>query len=627
MRVGALSPRLDSISLHILVGREIPRRLLCQGSRRFLMIVDARKIDSAGVIESDLCIIGAGAAGITIALEFMKTSNASVVLLESGGEARDPATQSLSGGHQLGVAYDDLEASRSRFLGGSTNCWGGWCRPLDELDFRVRDWMPNSGWPFGKAELLPYYERSHAVLQLKPFAYELSAHAALLEERGLAPLPLGSMRLDNMLVHLSAPARFGKAYRDQLRQASNVKLILMANATEICTDHSGTNVTGVRVATLSGKTFSVRAKIVVLATGGIENARLLLLSNKVQKRGLGNGADLVGRYFMDHPRIRSSRVRLEDLRRFRRLYDNQVALLRGDEQDTRLTMHLAPTAETQRALRIPNSRTYIAQRYAQDASRGFQAARQFTRAVRGYVRFGRPLGSSAKEAATTIPTLIANAPAAAIGSVGVRHKPSLLRQDFSFESVLEPIPNHDSRVTLAPTRDRLGLNQVNVDWRLTDADRRHFNILHDLLTRDAPTQDGLQLVGDPVGIDTVWPSKLGGCWHHMGTTRMDSNPAKGVVDPDCRVHGISNLFVAGSSVFPTAGSDMPTITIVALALRMCDKIEAMLNPLNTSVVPSVTAVAVTPPPSSRQIASEPEGLPNSVARVSAREANIFRDRS
>ncbi|MDP3738032.1 MAG: GMC family oxidoreductase [Hyphomonadaceae bacterium] len=541
------------------------------------MIIDARSIDSSSIIESDLCIVGAGAAGIAIALEFMKKSDVSVVLLESGGEKLDPATQSLNGGHQLGVAYDDLEASRSRFLGGATNCWGGWCRPLDELDFQVRDWIPNSGWPFGKAELLPYYERSHAVLQLKPFAYDVSAHADLLKERGLAPLPLGSKRLDNMLVHLSGPARFGKAYRDQLRRASNVKLLLMANATEICTDHAGTNVTGVRVATLSGKKFSVMAKIVVLAAGGIENPRLLLLSNQVQTKGLGNGADLVGRYFMDHPRIRSSRVRLEDLRRFRRLYDNQVALQRGDKQDTRLTMHLAPTAETQRALRIPNSRTYIAQRYAQDASKGFQAARRFTLAVRACVRFGRPLGACAKEAARTIPTLIANAPAAAIGSVAVRHKPSLLREDFSFESVLEPIPNYDSRVTLAPTRDRLGLNQVNVDWRLTDADRRHFDILCELLNKDALTRDGLHLVGDPVSTDTVWPSKLGGCWHHMGTTRMDANPAKGVVGPDGRVHGISNLFIAGSSVFPTSGSDMPTITIVALALRLCDRLNAMLR--------------------------------------------------
>jgi choline dehydrogenase-like flavoprotein len=541
------------------------------------MMIDSRKIEPFSVVETDLCVIGAGAAGITIALEFMKKGNVSVVLLESGGEILDPATQSLNGGHQLGVVYDDLEASRCRFLGGATNCWGGWCRPFDELDFQVRDWIPNSGWPFSKAELLPYYERSHAVLQLKAFDYKISTWTELLSERGLAPLPLESNRLANMLVQLSGPARFGKIYRDQLARASNVRLMLMANATEIRTDYTGANVISVQVATLNGKKFSVAPKIAVLATGGIENARLLLLSNQIQKKGLGNANDLVGRYFMDHPRIRSSLVRLKNLHKFRRLYDNQVALRRGDEQDTRLTMHLAPTAETQRALRIPNSRTYVAQRYAQDVSKGYLAMRRLTRAARGSIRFRRPIGDFAREAANVMPTILANAPGAAIGSVAIRYKPSFLQQDFSFESVLEPIPNYNSRVTLASTRDRLGLNKVNVDWRLTQADRQHFDILHDLLMADAMTRDGLEQAGDPVDTSTIWPSKVGGCWHHMGTTRMAANPAMGVVDPDCRVHGMSNLFIAGSSVFPTAGSDMPTLTIVSLALRLCEKLNDVLR--------------------------------------------------
>ena len=200
------------------------------------MIIDLRKIENLINLDADVCVIGAGAAGIAIALEFIKTTNLAVVLLEGGGETSDPATQSLYAGQQSGLIYDKLEASRSRFLGGSTNCWGGWCRPLDLLDFQERDWVPGSGWPFDRDELLPYYEESHSLLKLKPFNYDLAAWTSLLEEKTLAPLPIKGSRLANMIVHLSEPARFGQLYRQQLNQATNVKLMLFANATEICTD-------------------------------------------------------------------------------------------------------------------------------------------------------------------------------------------------------------------------------------------------------------------------------------------------------------------------------------------------------------------------------------------------------
>ena len=538
------------------------------------MIIDSRKIENSINLDVDVCVIGAGAAGIAIALEFIKKTNLAVVLLESGGETSDPATQSLYAGQQSGLIYDKLEASRSRFLGGSTNCWGGWCRPLDLHDFQQRDWVPGSGWPFNREELLPYYEESQSLLNLKPFNYDLAAWTPLLAEKTLAPLPIKGSRLANMIVHLSGPARFGQLYRQQLNQSANVKLMLFANATEICTDDSGKTATEVRVATLNGKKFSVSAKIVLLAAGGIENARLLLLSSQTQTKGLGNGRDLVGRYFMDHPRIRSSGVRLKDQRRFRRLYDSHMAVRRGDAQDIRLALHVAPTAACQFKMRIPNSRTYLASRYAHEMSTGYLALNRLSRMAKGYLRLGYPLRDLANEAAQALPTILKNAPGAALGAIGVRFNPAWLLQRFDLETVIEPVPNFESRVTLTSARDRLGLNQVNVDWRLTEQDRLHFDTLHKLLLADLPHQSGLELEGAPARMDEIWPHRIVGCWHHMGTTRMDPDPAKGVVDANCRVHGMSNLFIAGSSIFPTVGSDTPTITIVAMALRLCRHISA-----------------------------------------------------
>lgn len=541
------------------------------------MIIDSRRIENTVHIDSDICIIGAGAAGITIALESSWRRNLSIVLLESGGESFDPATQSLYAGEQIGLSYDRLEATRSRFLGGSTNCWGGWCRPLDDLDFEERDWVPGSGWPFSKKELIEYYKKAHSLLQLKEFNYDVSHWTSLLNDHNLRPLPIEGSRLSNMIIHLSGPARFGSLYRQQLEQASNVKLMLFANATEICTDYDGVAANGVRVETLNARRFFVSAKVVVLAAGGIENARLLLLSSRHRPHGLGNKNDLVGRYFMDHPRIRSSRIRLKEQRKNRRLYDSHMAIRRGDSQDTRLALHVAPTAECQRMLRLPNSRTYLASRYAHEMSDGCVALTRLLRLVKGSVRYGYPLKELQRDLMQTLPTILANAPGAIVGALGVRFNPSFLLRDFEFETIIEPIPNFDSRVSLTSSLDRLGLNQVKVDWRLTEQDRLHFSTLHEILVSDLPRSSALNIMGEPADLSRIWPGRIAGCWHHMGTTRMSNDPAKGVVDANCRVHGMSNLFIAGSSIFPTVGSDMPTITIVALALRLCGHIQAQFD--------------------------------------------------
>lgn len=541
------------------------------------MIIDSRLIDDFHSFQSDICIIGAGAAGITIALEFLsKTVN--VILLEGGGTSSDPMTQSLYAGENVGLSYDRLEEMRSRYLGGSTNCWGGWCRPLDPLDFEKRVWVPNSGWPFGKKELYGHYERSHSLLKLGPFDYDEDRWTQKFTKENISPFPLDGRRVGNMISQFSPPARFGDLYRPQLNQSSNVKVMLFANVSEIQANDTATMVTGVRVATLNGKSFTVSAKVVVLAAGGIENARLLLLSNQTQKMGLGNERDLVGRYFMDHPRIRSTRVRLKDQRRHRKLYNSTMVLARGgySSNGVRVAAHVAPTSECQRELSLPNSRTYLVARYAHDMSDAYLGLKAISRQLKGHGRFGYPFGDMVREILQTLPSVIAKAPQAAIGLLDARLNPRFVKRDFDLETVIEPIPNYDSRVGLSSTRDRLGLNRVKVDWRLTEQDKVHFIALRELLTEELTGQGVLQLVGETADLSEIWPTHIIGCWHAMGTTRMDPDPAKGVVDANCRVHGISNLFVAGSSVFPTVGSDMPTITIVAMALRLCGRLEAAL---------------------------------------------------
>lgn len=535
------------------------------------MMIDARQIESGADIRTDVCIVGGGAAGIALALDLSRRA-IRVVLLEGGGLKPDPASQSLYAGEHVGLKHEPPEDSRSRFLGGSTNCWGGWCRPLDEFDFETRAWVPDSGWPIRKRDLSPYYQRAATLLELEKSNYSLDHWAPEIARRKASVFPLEGADLVNIVNQLSPPTRFGRTYREALSRSPRVKLLLYANVTQILTNDNATEATGVEVATLNGKTFVVHAGTVALCAGGIENARLLLLSNRVETAGLGNGRDLVGRYYMDHPRAQSTRLFISDAERFRPLYDallHRIHRGRGEAR-ARLELHLAPSAAAQRRLRLPNSRTYLVGSARSDVTASFFAMKRLQRAINGRRRFGYPLTRFAQDVLRELPILFAHAPGtlATVGEVFL--SPVLNKKEFLLESVIEPVPNRDSRVMLGEARDRLGLNQVRIDWRLTEQDRDHFKRL-DALVVDALCNSG---VAAPVETDAATRQlpDIIGCWHHMGTTRMHDDPAKGVVDADCRLHGVRNLFVGGSSVFPTVGSDSPTITLVALALRLGDRI-------------------------------------------------------
>jgi choline dehydrogenase-like flavoprotein len=536
------------------------------------MFVDCRELPKGSQVSADLCIIGGGAAGITLALDFHERRY-KVVLLESGGLERDDATQALYDGDSVGMPYDSLANCRSRYLGGSTNCWLGWCRPLDDIDFQRRHWIAGSGWPFSREELLPYYNRAQSQLQLSPFDYHPLTWQKRLGPRKASFLTFGSSDIDNVINQLSPPSRFGTRYRSTLATASNIQVFLHANATELETNPTGRAVEKVHVTSLTGSAFSVVPRMVVLATGGIENARLLLASRRVEPNGLGNGHDLVGRYFMDHPRVRSFRVKLSpDCDR--RLYDHSLALVRQRLKIPHLpiAVHYAPTEGKQREMELCNSRTYLVASAFDRLSEASTLGKALMRSIRS-----GPRQSFFAETFRAIGQFARRAPGSALAVVDFALNPEFGQREFHLETAIEPIPQRDSRVTLGAEKDQLGMHKVRLDWRLSDMDKR--NYLNSVGTICAEMERrGLIVRADPKQDPAAfWPSQVQWCWHHMGTTRMNPDPTKGVVDADCRVHGVYNLFIAGSSVFPTAGSDTPTLTIVALALRLGRRLEALLS--------------------------------------------------
>jgi choline dehydrogenase-like flavoprotein len=538
------------------------------------MFLDTRRID-ADELSTDVCVIGGGAAGIALALE-LSSHSVDVILLESGGHQSDSETQSLYEGENVGHNYERLDQARSRWLGGSTNCWGGWCRPLDPLDFEHRPWMPNSGWPLKYADLEPWYLRSIPMLRLHKPGYSANDWRSELPRNGGKLFPLDETVITNVINQFSPPARFGRLYRRELAGAPRLKVLLYANVTQIHADPASNRVDSVRAETFTGRQIKVGAKAYVLATGGIENARLLLASNAVEPRGVGNRNGLVGRYFMDHPRVAGHAVRLSDHRSHRVLYDKTSAKVRqivGGARG-RVTVHVAPTAATQVSRSLPNSRTYLSADHSFEKTAAYASVKDLRRRWNARKQGERWPPEWARTTLAELPQL-AQLPGEMVGLVDAWLNLGLSPRRFELVTIIEPTPNRESRVTLSPSCDRLSQPRAMVNWQLTEADRRSFEVINDLALTELERQ-GVVTGADGVARD-FWSTNLVGCWHHMGTTRMAESPSEGVVDANCRLHDYANAYVTGSSVFPTCGSDMPTLTVVALALRLSAHLREALS--------------------------------------------------
>lgn len=499
------------------------------------MFRDAHELPDGTVLEADVCIIGAGAAGITLARD-LSGSGLRVLLLEGGGLEPDNETQEPYRGRNIGLPYIDLEVCRLRYFGGTTNHWGGWCRPLDPEDFEPQDWLTHSGWPLRYEGLRPYYLCAQHTCEIGGFEYD----ADTLSRRGGTPLlPLDASRVASPGYHFSPPTRFGTRYHDALARSTNVTVWLHANLVNIRLDPNGARVETLQCTTLDGHRFTVRAGRHILALGAIENARLLLASNDRRPEGVGNAEGLVGRYFMEHPHLyRAGHLLLDhavDTSFYRPHAVDTFDESSGQIRPVRILGALGlpgPLRVRQQILGMACTLTRLDPEKIDERERfdavGPAALRPLLRTTPGQL---------------------------ALYEIAVRSEQS-------------PIP--ESRVRLGRERDALGLPRCELDWRLGDRD------IHDV-------ERTLRRIGAELGrsgIGRLWlpedrdgrfaPPRVDGGCHHMGTTRMSADRRTGVVDADGRVHDCPNLYIAGSSVFPTGGFANPTLTIVALAHRLAD---------------------------------------------------------
>lgn len=540
------------------------------------MFIDARGVPDGTRIDTEVAVVGAGAAGIAIALELAGNGIPSV-LLESGGFARDSDTDRLNSGTSDGLRYSPLEECRARFLGGSTNRWGGQCRPLSRTDFESRAWVNESGWPLSYEDLLPYYRRAGTTLRLGPVDYDPARWERRITHPRARLLRFHSNRVSNEIMQFSPAASFGDLYRSNLAAATNIRCFLHANLVEIETDPDTSVVEGLRVATLTRRNFRVVPRLVVLAMGGIENARMLLLPHPGAPAGLGNGHGLVGRYFMEHPSFRSGLFTKASSTSSLELYDTTYSYRNPEFASDGVSVgaYFSLTPETEEQEELLRNRMLLFTTFVGEGTPGTDALRRL---------LGRsPYPTSrVRNTRQDIISVLRHAPQVGVGVIARRFRLGRLARRTHLYTIVEPEPTPNSRVTLSNDRDALGINRTRLRWQLTP------RVHHTLVRAQRILADELRRIGagDLQFEDESVPDERFWCNHHMGTTRMATDSKHGVVDPTCRVHGMQNLYVAGSSVFPTAGCDMPTYTIVALAIRLADHVRAQFEPKKVRMPPA-----------------------------------------
>lgn len=527
------------------------------------MFVNARSVPTGSVVETDVCIIGGGAAGITLAREFINASFR-VTLLESGGTEAEQVTQDLYAGSVMGRPYEMFPVSRLRYFGGTTNHWGGvWCDMPSTLDFEMREDVPYSGWPFPLSHFEPWYRRAHPVLKIGPYGYSPS-------EWGIAqsdiPEPFLGPHFVCRVLQQGPATRFGPEYGPELRKAKNLSVYLHANALRFDASDNGQAARQLNVGVLPDGRFTVRARIYVLAAGGIENARLLLLSESEAGVSLGNEFGNVGRFFMLHLEYSGGAIALnnpygdltfqtgENGARYNRFIGTR-----------RFVSYISLADDIRRQLKLPNMRLRFQYPRPPEVDALMRLAHRTDRA-----NMLHDLRSVTKKI-PSVATYVARR------MIYGRNKPPMPMASIPLNCTSEQLPNADSRIQLGKELDVFGLRKVVVDWQLTAEDKRGMATSHRLLEADLVRGGFGRLQSTVPEDESEWPSEMHGDQHHMGTTRMQRDPRLGVVDENCRVHGVANLYVAGSSVFPTGGTFNPTLTIVALALRLADHIKERLR--------------------------------------------------
>ena len=548
------------------------------------MISSLEQIKAEAGLDAAICIVGAGAAGITLACELDKCGF-SVLLLEAGGLRLDPAVSNELYRGTASAPHPNPSEFRRVVFGGTTGTWGGRCVPFDPIDFEQRDYLADSGWPISYQEIAQYYPRALTYCDAGAFDFSVASLAG--PTRNLPTLPgLASDDADlltDRIERYSLPTDFGKRYRERLQNSANVSVLLNARCIGLHPAPGEARIESLTVIDRASRKYAVRARVFVLAAGGIEVPRLLMSSDR-EGNGLGNRFDLLGRFYACH-------------------FENILArLVVGDDQvpfDFERTVDgvygrrkLQFSAATQRQHRLLNTAFRLHFPPYSDAAHGNPALSAIYLAKSMLIPEYRAILQHGSEPAVQSPA-IAHLRNVVFGLPGLgrfayqwlclrqlrsRKLPYTLVRNrdgsFPLEFNCEQTPLASNRVELSQDLDRDGLRRVRVHWQICDADidaaHRGFLLLREILTQRSRCR--LEFNEAELREIIGRSAPLGG--HHIGTARMAATPRRGVVDGHCAMFEYPNMFIASSAVFPTSSHANPTLTIVALSLRLAQHLKS-----------------------------------------------------
>jgi len=529
--------------------------------------INAIKIYDDMHLKAQVCIMGAGVAGITMASEFAKMG-IQVVLLDAGGENYDKKTQYDARANSVSPNYPDTKMSRMRMLGGTSNHWSNNTSPLSKIDFEKRDGLPNSGWPIRKSDLDEFYPRAAVYCGTGDDGYDLDYWH---KKFNITPT-IDSENNDGLNLSIAKasvpPTKFFKVHGEKLVDSPFITIITFAQVTGVKYSKQDKTIGVAEFTTMSGGRHTVEADEFVMAFGGIENGRMLRHFNTKHNNELGNQNDCVGRYFMDHPTLRAAQVFSPD--------ENKFSMFSGvmDKDYKRFVLNFFELSENKlRSEQLTNIRMPLQRASRQQMSEGISSFHLLKQRLSGKDvsgSFFNDLTNIAMDidiVADTVSRKKFNQPL--FDSVNDFH-------GFQVPLMMEQTASRDNMISLSNKKDRFGIPLLNVNWNLHDSDKKRlWRGLNVFANEIGAAQLGRVRVLEERA-SRLFSDQLGFGHHHMGTTRMSTTPENGVVDSDQLVFGTRNFSIAGSSVFPTGGHVPPTLTISAMSIRLSKKIAQRL---------------------------------------------------
>lgn len=515
------------------------------------MQIDLEKVPSGSTFESDICVIGAGVAGLLLSNKLAR-HGFRVHLLEAGGLHLEQRSQDLYKSEMQGVFYQGATEGRFRTFGGASTRWGGQLLAYPDEVFEKREALGSIVWPIVESDIRPYYPEIFKIMGVNdlPFTDEF------LERFGHR----AELKSEQVRVRFSKFAPFskrnlGRTIGRKCLASHRITVFSHANAVSVDLDDEGSHVGSITVKNYQGGTYRFKARDYVICTGTIETSRLLLGSTGRQACGVGNLTDQVGRYFHDHLKVRAATLGKKSRAAFVKYFSPYYV------RNTLLSPKLEATASWQRDEQLLGTMGHF---FIHEGDTEFGLLRQMLVDLQRRQFAIKSLGR--------MPLLLSGAVKMAY-ALKVKGRRTISSQGgVTLDLETEQKPRFDSRIRISGRIDSIGLPETIVDWKVSNEEGESVRRFAGVIDRYLKSLGMTEIYWNPEFAEgaEVWTRACTDNLHAMGGARMGTSPESSVVDANLKVHGLANLYIAGCSVFPSGGSSNPTFTMMALACRLGD---------------------------------------------------------